>query len=52
MTRAMDYFDLARDYGGVLANAFRGTQHALLRRLLHLRLAVPDRRRTAPSCTR
>jgi homoserine O-acetyltransferase len=26
MTRAMDYFDLALDYGGVLANAFRGTQ--------------------------
>ncbi len=26
MTRAMDYFDLASDYGGVLANAFRGTQ--------------------------
>jgi homoserine O-acetyltransferase len=26
VTRAMDYFDLADDYGGVLANAFRGTQ--------------------------
>ncbi len=26
MTRAMDYFDLAEDYGGALANAFRGTQ--------------------------
>jgi homoserine O-acetyltransferase len=25
MTRAMDYFDLAEDYGGVLANAFRGS---------------------------
>jgi homoserine O-acetyltransferase len=25
LTRAMDYFDLAADYGGVLANAFRGT---------------------------
>src|SRR5690606_15802428 len=25
VTRAMDYFDLAADYGGVLANAFRGT---------------------------
>ena len=24
MTRAMDYFDLAADYGGVLANAFAG----------------------------
>ena len=26
LTRAMDYFDLAADYGGVLANAFRGTR--------------------------
>jgi homoserine O-acetyltransferase/O-succinyltransferase len=26
VTRAMDYFDLAADYGGVLAEAFRGTQ--------------------------
>jgi homoserine O-acetyltransferase/O-succinyltransferase len=26
MTRAMDYFDLAADYGGVLANAFKGTR--------------------------
>jgi homoserine O-acetyltransferase len=26
ITRAMDYFDLADDYGGVLANAFRGTK--------------------------
>ena len=26
LTRAMDYFDLAADYGGVLANAFRGSQ--------------------------
>jgi homoserine O-acetyltransferase len=26
LTRAMDYFDLAADYGGVLANAFRGAQ--------------------------
>ncbi|MCW6508620.1 homoserine O-acetyltransferase MetX [Lichenifustis flavocetrariae] len=25
MTRAMDYFDLAADYGGVLAKAFKGT---------------------------
>jgi len=25
LTRAMDYFDLAADYDGVLANAFRGT---------------------------
>lgn len=26
ITRAMDYFDLADDFGGVLANAFRGTR--------------------------
>lgn len=26
ITRAMDYFDLASDYGGVLAEAFRGTR--------------------------
>jgi len=25
LTRAMDYFDLAADYGGVVANAFKGT---------------------------
>lgn len=26
LTRAMDYFDLAADYGGTLASAFRGTK--------------------------
>src|SRR5437763_2933880 len=26
LTRAMDYFDLAGDYGGVVANAFKGTR--------------------------
>jgi len=26
MTRAMDYFDLAADYGGALGNAFKGTK--------------------------
>jgi homoserine O-acetyltransferase len=26
MTRAMDYFDLAAEHGGALANAFRGTK--------------------------
>ena len=43
ITRAMDYFDLAASYDGVLANAFRGSQHPVLRDLVHLRLAVPDR---------
>ncbi len=40
ITRAMDYFDLAADYGGVLAEAFRGQQDALLHHLLLQRLAV------------
>jgi homoserine O-acetyltransferase len=26
LTRAMDYFDLAADYGGILAGAFKGTR--------------------------
>src|ERR1700739_568133 len=30
LTRAMDYFDLAADYGGVLANAFKGTKTRFL----------------------
>ena len=44
MTRAMDYFDLAADHGGRLARRLHRHADALLRRLLHLRLAVPDRR--------
>ncbi len=42
ITRAMDYFDLAADYGGVLAEAFRGSEDALLHRVVHQRLAVSD----------
>ena len=42
ITRAMDYFDLAADHGGVLAQRLQGHQDALLPRLVHLRLAVPD----------
>ena len=45
ITRAMDYFDMRRKLGGVLANAFRGTRDALLRRLVHVRLAVSDARK-------
>src|SRR3979490_2513930 len=30
LTRAMDYFDLAADYNGVVANAFRGAQRCCL----------------------
>ena len=52
LTRAMDYFDLAADYDGVLANALQGHADALLRGLVHLGLAVPDRRNRAPSCMR
>ncbi len=47
ITRAMDYFDLAADYGGVLAEAFRGSKSTILPRLLHQRLAVPDEREQA-----
>ena len=47
ITRAMDYFDLAAAHGGVLAEAFRGTPTALLRALLHHRLALPDAARAA-----
>ncbi len=48
ITRAMDYFDLAAEHGGVLAEAFRGTASRFSRRVLHLRLAVPDRREPGP----
>ena len=43
MTRAMDYFDLAADHGGTAGRGLRRHQDALLRRLLHQRLAVSDR---------
>ncbi len=44
ITRAMDYFDLAADCGGVLARAFKGTQDTFLRGLLHQRLALSHTR--------
>ena len=40
----MDYFDLAEEHGGLLADAFAGTQGAVLRGQLRHRLALPDRR--------
>ncbi len=56
LTRAMDYFDLAADYDGVPARAFKGTRHALLRHLVHQRLAFPDigfpRDRASSQCRR
>ncbi len=52
ITRAMDYFDLAGEHGGVLGARLQGSEDPLLRRLLHLRLAVPDLRRARRSCTR
>ena len=42
LTRAMDYFDLAEDCGGVLANAWKRYADAVLRDLVHLGLAVSD----------
>ena len=52
ITRACDYFDLAAEHGGVLANAFRGTHDAVLRHLLHQRLALSHQRKAAPSSMR
>ncbi len=51
ITRACDYFDLAAEHGGVLANAFRGHQDALLLDLLHQRLALSDLGEPRRSCT-
>ncbi len=42
VTRACDYFDLAEDYGGTLAAAFKGSKTRFLRRLVRFRLAVSD----------
>ena len=47
ITRAMDYFDLAEDYAGHLADAFRELTGAVLHHLLHIGLAVPYRREQA-----
>ena len=49
ITRAMDYFDLAEEHGGQLAEAFRAERAALLHHLLHQRLAVSRRWRTSAS---
>ena len=42
LTRAMDYFDLAADCNGVLAQCVQGYADAILRRVVHLGLAVSD----------
>ena len=52
ITRAMDYFDLAADHGGVLANAFRRHQDALLPRLASPATGCFPPRRAGRSCTR
>ncbi len=52
ITRAMDYFDLAADMAACWRNAFSGTQDALLRRLVHQRLALSDARKPRRSCRR
>ncbi len=45
ITRAMDYFDLAAEYGcGVQPRRVRGRKLAFLHHLIHQRLAVPDQR--------
>ena len=51
MTRAMDYFDLAADYDGVVANAFHGPRRASA--WCHSRRTGCFRPRNhAPSCMR
>ena len=52
VTRAMDYFDLAADYGGVLAQCLPRHEDALLRRLLHLATGCSRPRNRARSCMR
>ena len=42
MTRAMDYFDLAADYGGVARQRLSRRADAFLRHFVHQRLAVSD----------
>ena len=42
ITRAIDYFDLAADHGGTLANAFQGLKTRFCVDLLHQRLALSD----------
>ena len=42
ITRAMDYFDLAAEHGGVAGQRVRGHALTFLHRLLHQRLAVSD----------
>ena len=45
ITRAMDYFDLAADYEGDLAERVSRHADAVPARFVHLRLAVPDGRK-------
>ena len=51
LTRAMDYFDLAADYNGVVANAFRGARRASAW-CRSPRTGCSRRRNRAPSCMR
>ena len=52
LTRAMDYFDLAADYDGVVANAFQGDADALLRRSRSPPTGCFRPPNRAPSCMR
>ena len=51
LTRAMDYFDLAQEHGGVLANAFKNTKTRFCIVFFHQRLAVSHRRKPS-DCSR
>ncbi len=51
ITRAMDYFDLAADFDGVLANAFKGTRRASAWSPLRATGFI-RRAKAAPSCKR
>ena len=52
ITRAMDYFDLAGEHGGILAECVSRHQDAFLRRLVHVRLAIPNAGEPRRSCRR
>ena len=56
ITRAMDYYDLAEEHGGVLAKALYRQQNPFLPRQFRQRLALSDHRiqahRSGPECRR
>ena len=52
ITRACDYFDLAAEHGGVLANAFRGTRTRFCVISFTSDWLYPDEREPRRSCMR